>query len=105
MRGGAHLDQAERIVPVIGPEVEIADRQRLLKHRVVGFAHQRHQDGLVVTHVVAAHLARAVGQTVRMFVVGGAQQQQRRRQRAASDNDDIGGVVFFARRRASHERR
>ena len=100
MRRGAHLDQAERVIPVIGTEIVIADRERLLKHGVVRLAHQRHQDRLVVPHVVAPDLVGAVGKPVRMAVIGRSQQQQRRRQRAAGDDDDIGRVVAPARHSA-----
>ena len=77
MRGRAHLDQPERILEVFGAEVEVADRERLLEHRVVRLLQQRHQDAHVVAHVVAPDLIRAVREARRVLVVGRAQQQQR----------------------------
>ena len=63
MRGRAHLDEAERIIPIVRAEIVIADCERLLKHGVVRLAHQGHQDRLVMAHVVASDLVGAIGQT------------------------------------------
>ena len=94
MRGRAHLDQAQRILPVIRAEVEVAQRQRLLEHGVVRLLQQRHHDRHVVPHVVAPDLVRAVGQPVRMRVARGAQQQQGGAQRAAGDHHDVGRILL-----------
>ena len=58
-----------------------------------------------MAHVIAPDLIGAVGEAVRMAVVGRAQQQQRRGQRAAGDDDDIGRVALLLAVRASRARR
>ena len=69
MAGSAHLHQTKRIIPVIRSEVEIAERQRLLKDRVIAFRHDRHEDAHIVPHVIAPELTRAVGQAIWMSLV------------------------------------
>jgi hypothetical protein len=75
--------------------VAVADRQGLLEHRIVRLAQHRHQDRLVVAHVVSADLIQSVGESARMFVVGLAQKQQRGRRRAAGKHYDVYRIVFL----------
>ena len=86
-----HLDAAQRELPVVGTGVPVVDGQRLLELGGVRLLRDRHQRQVVVPHVVPAHDVRAVGQPVRVLVVGRAQQQQRRVQRTAGHHDDVGG--------------
>ena len=85
-----HLDVAHRIGEAIHPEIEIVQRQRLLEHRVVRRQRQRQHGLTVVEHVVPPDLIGAVGEPVRMRVVGRAQQERGGIGGAAGDNDDIG---------------
>ena len=68
-------------------------RVRLLGHR--------HQGQVVVAHVVPADHVRAVGQPVRVPVVGRAQQQRRGVHRAAGDHHDVGAEADRRSRRRS----
>ena len=84
-----HLDAAPRVVGVLALEVPVVERQRLLEPRGVRLLRQRHHRHVVVAHVVAPDLVRAVGEPVRMRVVRRPQQQQRRVQRAARHHDHV----------------
>ena len=85
-----HLDVAHRIGKALHAEIEVVQRQRLLEHRVVGRQRQRQHGLAVVEHVVASDLTGAVGEAVRMAVVGRAQQQRGGIGGAAGDDDDVG---------------
>ncbi|MFJ9683314.1 hypothetical protein ACIRP2_35500 [Streptomyces sp. NPDC101194] len=93
-----HLDAAERVIEVVRAEVPVIDGEGLLEAGVVGLVGDGHQRQVVVAHVVAADDVGAVGQAVRVTVVGGAQQQGGGVRRAAGDGHDVaaeggGGAV------------
>src|ERR1700680_1735329 len=48
-----HLDMAERIFPVIGTEIEVVQSKRLLKLGRIWSARNGHDNGVVVSHVIA----------------------------------------------------
>src|SRR5690242_4730565 len=62
----AHLDVPERPFAAIAGEVEVVQAEGLLEHRVVALLAQGDHGFAVVIHVVAADLARAVGQAIRV---------------------------------------
>ena len=86
-----HLDAAERVVPVVGAQVPVVHRQRLLESRGVGLLGDGHQGDVVVPHVVPADHSGAVGQPVRVAVAARPQQQRGRVHRAAGDHHDVAG--------------
>ena len=78
------------IIEVLAPgEVEVVDAERLLEHGGVLLLGERQHRLTVVEHVVAPHLVRAVGETVRVLVVGRGQQQLGAVRRATGDDDDV----------------
>ena len=77
------------IVPVVGAEVPVVERQRLLEPGRVRLLGHRHQRQVVVPHVVPADDVGAVGQPVRVPVVRRAQQQRGRVDRTAGHHDDV----------------
>ena len=85
----------EGIIPVVAAEIEIAECQCLLKHRVVDVAHHRHDDAHLVAHIVASNLIGAVGEAVRMPLVGRAQQEQRGGKRSAGNHHRVGRIDFL----------
>ena len=93
--GGAHLDEAERVFPVVAAEIPVAEGEGFLEDGVVGLLQDGHDDRHVVAHVVAADLAGAVGEAVRMVVIGGAEQEQGGAEGTAGDDDDVGGEIVF----------
>ena len=86
-----HLDPTPREVGVLALEVPVVEGERLLELRRVGLFGQGQHGHVVVAHVVPPYLVRAVGETVRVCIVGGSQQQQRRVQRTARDDDHVAG--------------
>ena len=87
-------DVTHRVAPLLRAEVVIVDREGLLEHRGVRLSGKRHHHGVGVTHVVAPHLAGAVGEPVRMAFAGRAQQQGRRVDGAARAHHDVGGIAL-----------
>src|SRR5215813_8405409 len=92
MRFAEHLHMAQRVGKAGGAEIEVVQGQCLLKFCRVGLARDRHEGRIVVSHVVPADDARAVGEPVRMLVASGAQQKESRIQGSACDDDDISRV-------------
>ena len=87
-----HLDVAERIFEVVAAEVEVVQPEGLLKDGRVLFLGESQHGLAVVEGVVAPELVGAVGQAVRVLVVGRGEQQLGRVRRAARDHHDVGGV-------------
>ena len=75
LRLADHLDVAQRVVDVVGAEVEVVEAQRLLEDRRVGLLRERQHGRAVVEHVVAPDLVGAVRQAVGMLVAGRREQQ------------------------------
>ena len=90
-----HLQVAHREVEVGVAEVVVVEPQRLLEPGVVGLGRHRQEGPAVVEDVVAADLVRAVGQAVRVAVVGAGEQQLRRVGRAGGDHDDVAGEALL----------
>src|SRR5215472_5945453 len=67
---------AHGVVPLFRTEVEVVDRERLLKDRRIRALVNSHEDRINVPHVVPSDHVRTVCQAVWVFVVGGAQQQR-----------------------------
>ena len=84
-----HLDVAHRVLEAGHPEVEVVHAERLLELRRVLLLRDRQDRGAVVEHVVAADLVGAVGEAVRVAVVGRGEQQRRRVRGAGRDDDDV----------------
>ena len=71
LRFADHLDVAHGIVEAVHAEVKIIQAERLLVLGWIRLLGDR-QHGLAgVEHVIAPHLIRAVGEAVRMLVIGG----------------------------------
>ncbi len=90
-----HLDVPERVVEVVGAEVEVVQPERLLVGGRVLLAREGEHGGRVVEHVVAADLIRAVRETIRVLVVRGEEQDLRRVGRAADSDDHVGRVALL----------
>ena len=86
-----HLDPPEGELPVVGAQVPVVHRQRLLEPRGVGLQRDGHQGDVVVPHVVPTDHSRAVGQPLRVMVAARPQQQGGRVHRAAGDDHDVAG--------------
>ena len=95
-----HLDVAHRELPGVAREVVVVDAERLLEDGRVGLLGDREHRLAVVEHVVAPDLVGAVGEPVRMLVVGRGEQQLGGVGGAAGDDDDVGRVGLASRRRA-----
>src|SRR5262245_46812105 len=78
VRFAEHLDVAQWVGKVGGIEIEVVQGQRLLKFRQIALARHRYESRIVVSHVVPADHARAVGEPARMPVARGTQQQKSR---------------------------
>src|SRR3954468_1669295 len=87
-----HLDVPERVVDLVGAEVEVVEAERLLEHRRVGLAREGQDGRAVVEHVVAPDHVRAVRQAVRRPVARRGEQQPRAVRRAAGHDDDVRAV-------------
>ena len=87
-----HLDVAERKFEVVAAEVEVVQPEGLLEDGRVLFLGERQHGLAVVERVVAPELVGAVGQAVRVLVVGRGEQQLGRVRRAARDHHDVGRV-------------
>ena len=91
-----HLDVPHRELPLVAGEVVVVDAEGLLEDGRVGLLGDRQHRLAVVEHVVAPDLVGAVGEAVRVLVVGRAEQQLGRVRRAAGDDDDVGAVASRA---------
>ena len=89
-----HLDVPERELEVVAAEVEVVQPERLLEDGPVLLTGEREHGDAVVEHVVAADLIRAVGEPVRVVVVGRGEEQLRGVRRAAGDDDDVAGEAL-----------
>ncbi len=94
LRLANHLDVAERVVGARSAEVEIVEAQRLLIAGRVRFLRDGKDGLIVVGHVIAAHLIRAVGEPARVLVVGRGEQQAGRVGGAAGDHDDLALIAL-----------
>ena len=88
LRLADHLDVAHRVLEARHAEVEVVQPERLLVLRRVRLLRDGEHRLAVVEHVVAPDLVRAVGEPVRMLVVGRHEQQLGRVGGAAGDDDD-----------------
>ena len=86
-----HLHVAHRVVEVVVAEVVVVEAERLLEPGVVLLRRDGQERTAVVEHVVAPDLVRAVGQAVRVLVVGAGQQQLGGVRRAGRDDDHRAG--------------
>ena len=100
-----HLDVAHRVLEAGHPEVEVVDAERLLELRRVRLLRDRQDRRAVVEHVVAADLVGAVGEAVRVAVVGRREQQRRRVRGAGRHDDDVAAERRPARPRGRPRRR
>ena len=87
-----HLDVAQRPRAVAPGEVEVVEPERLLEHGVVGLLVQRYHRVAVVEHVVAAYLARSVGQAGRVLVRRRPEQDPGAVGRPGRDHHDVAAV-------------
>src|SRR3954454_6018048 len=71
MRLTKSLNATKGVFPVVGSKIEIIECHRFLVRRIVRLARDRHEGRVVMAHVVASHLIRAVGESRRMHVVRG----------------------------------
>src|SRR3989475_340849 len=85
-------DVAHRELPLLRAEVEIVQRECLLEDRRVGTLGEGHEHRVDMAHVVAPHDVRAVGQALRVLVIGRAQQERRRVDGAGRHDDDVGRI-------------
>src|SRR2546422_5843303 len=83
---------AHRELPLLRAEVEIVQRECLLEDRRVGTLGEGHEHRVDMAHVVAPHDVRAVGQALRVLVIGRAQQERRRVDGAGRHDDDVGRI-------------
>src|SRR5262249_17769152 len=88
-------DVPHRVRELVVAEVEVVDRERLLKDGRVWNPRDGQQHRVDVAHVVTADDVRGISETARMTIGGGAQQQRRRIDRAAGRHDDVGAEHFF----------
>ena len=95
LRLADHLDVPERVLEVVGAEVEVVHAERLLVDGRVLLAREREDGGRVVEHVVAADLIRAVRETVRVLVARGEEQDLAEFAAPRRQDDDVGRVALF----------
>src|SRR5512143_2076451 len=71
-------NMTHRMWPLLRPEIEVVEGQRLLKDRWVRTFGNRHQHGVDMSHVVPPDDVRTIGQTPGMLVICRPQKQCRR---------------------------
>ncbi len=101
----AHLDVPERPFAAVPGEVEVVQAEGLLEHRVVALLAQGDHGLAVVVHVVAADLARAVGQAIRVPVGSRPEQDGGAVGGPGRDRHDVGLVDLLAAAPADHHGR
>ena len=85
-------DVAQRVLPVVGAEVEVVEGQRLLEDGGIRTLRERHEHGVDVARVVPSHHVRAIGKTPRVSVTGRSQEEGGGVDGSARDHDHPGRV-------------
>jgi hypothetical protein len=93
LRLAHHLDVAQRIVEIVAAEVEVVEREGLLKNGRVLVARERKHGLAVVEHVVATDLVGAVHKAARVLVARRREEQFGRVRGAARDDHDVGALL------------